>query len=176
MKAHAKVNQKKRLTDDEEFIPCSPQIDFTFKVSKEVEADQEFTDLLETINGIIRECKHHLKAQIIKCIDIELKLLHQQLLDDLVKNLCFITQQHLVYMNDKSNINETVSAFLWAYKGELFKHLHYNEEDLHSAHKRVHTIPAFPNLNAIVQDNINTLANAELTNTQETQHGSQQSL
>eukprot|EP00957_Ditylum_brightwellii_P065117 4939147-Ditylum_brightwellii.AAC.1 len=69
-------------------------------------------------------------------------------------------------MNDKSNINETVSAFLHAYKGDLFKHLPCNEEDLQSAYKRVHTIPVFPKLNANIQDNINTLANTELANTQ----------
>eukprot|EP00957_Ditylum_brightwellii_P059957 4552145-Ditylum_brightwellii.AAC.1 len=88
------------------------------------------------MNDIIGDCKQRLKAQIIKCIDIELKLLHQQLLDDFLKNLCFITQQHLVYMNDKSNIDKTVSAFLQSYRGDLFKHLPYNEEDLHSAYKR----------------------------------------
>eukprot|EP00957_Ditylum_brightwellii_P070111 5325062-Ditylum_brightwellii.AAC.1 len=31
MKAHAKAHQKKKLTDDEEFIPCSVQIEFAFK-------------------------------------------------------------------------------------------------------------------------------------------------
>eukprot|EP00957_Ditylum_brightwellii_P020114 1517318-Ditylum_brightwellii.AAC.1 len=87
MKAHAKANQKKRLIDDDNFIPCSAQIELQFKVSKEAEADQEFKDLLETTNNIIGDCKRHLKAQIIKCIDIELKLLHQQLLDDFVRNL-----------------------------------------------------------------------------------------
>eukprot|EP00957_Ditylum_brightwellii_P198239 15105405-Ditylum_brightwellii.AAC.1 len=69
MKALNKANQKKRLIDDEEFISCSAQIEFKFKVSKEAEADQEFTDLLERMNNIIRECKRSLKAQIIKCID-----------------------------------------------------------------------------------------------------------
>eukprot|EP00957_Ditylum_brightwellii_P043788 3320924-Ditylum_brightwellii.AAC.1 len=39
MKAHAKANQKKRLTDDNNFIPCSARIKFQFKVSKEAEAD-----------------------------------------------------------------------------------------------------------------------------------------
>eukprot|EP00957_Ditylum_brightwellii_P118308 9023417-Ditylum_brightwellii.AAC.1 len=57
MKAHANANQKKRLTDDEEFIPRSAKIEFTFKVSKEAEADQEFTDLLEMMSVIIRDCK-----------------------------------------------------------------------------------------------------------------------
>eukprot|EP00957_Ditylum_brightwellii_P011606 877209-Ditylum_brightwellii.AAC.1 len=69
-------------------------------------------------NDIIRDCKRRLKAQIIKCINTELKLLHQQLLNDFVKNLRFITRQHLVYMNDTSNIDETASAFLQAYKGD----------------------------------------------------------
>ena len=72
-----------------------------------------------------------------------------------------------MYLNNTSNIDETVSAFLQAYKGDLFKHLPCNEEDLHSAYKRVHTIPVFPKLNANVRDNINALANADLANTQE---------
>eukprot|EP00957_Ditylum_brightwellii_P167399 12744203-Ditylum_brightwellii.AAC.1 len=85
MKTLNKANQKKRLLDDEEFIPHSAQIEFEFKVSKEAEVDQEFTNLLEVTN-IIRECKKNLKTQIIKCIDIELKLLHQHLLDEFVKS------------------------------------------------------------------------------------------
>eukprot|EP00957_Ditylum_brightwellii_P069709 5293908-Ditylum_brightwellii.AAC.1 len=36
MKAINKVNQKKRLLDDEEFVPCSVQIEFEFRVSKGV--------------------------------------------------------------------------------------------------------------------------------------------
>eukprot|EP00957_Ditylum_brightwellii_P037753 2855091-Ditylum_brightwellii.AAC.1 len=76
MKALNKANQKKRSIDDEEFIPCSTQIEFQIKVSREAEADQEFTDPQEATNNIIGECKHRLKAQIIKCINIKLKLLH----------------------------------------------------------------------------------------------------
>eukprot|EP00957_Ditylum_brightwellii_P073840 5610667-Ditylum_brightwellii.AAC.1 len=40
MKAHAKANQKKRLINDDDFIPHSAQIEFQFKVSKEAEVDQ----------------------------------------------------------------------------------------------------------------------------------------
>eukprot|EP00957_Ditylum_brightwellii_P202864 15332123-Ditylum_brightwellii.AAC.1 len=175
MNALNKANQKKRLIDGEEFIPCSAQIEFEFKVSKEAEADQEFTDLLEAMNDIIGECKKNLKAQILKCIDIKLKLLHQQLLDDFVKNLQFITKQHLVYTNNKSNIDKTVSAFLHAYKRDLLKHLPCNETQLHSSYKQVHTVPDFPKLNANVRDNIDALANTELATNQELQ-ASQQSL
>eukprot|EP00957_Ditylum_brightwellii_P070396 5348123-Ditylum_brightwellii.AAC.1 len=64
MKSYAKANQKKRLIVDDDFIPCSAQIEFQFKVSKEAEADQEFQDLLETTNAIIGDCKRCLKAQI----------------------------------------------------------------------------------------------------------------
>eukprot|EP00957_Ditylum_brightwellii_P071248 5416060-Ditylum_brightwellii.AAC.1 len=70
------------------------------------------------MNDIIKDCKQCLKAQIVKCIDIKLKLLHQQLLNDFVRNLWFITKQHLVYMNDMYNIDKTMSAFLQAYKGD----------------------------------------------------------
>eukprot|EP00957_Ditylum_brightwellii_P043903 3329729-Ditylum_brightwellii.AAC.1 len=87
MKALNKTNQKKRLTDDEEFTPHSAQLEFEFKFSKEAEADQEFTNLLEATNNIIVECNKSLKAQIIKCIDIKLKLHHQQLFDDSIKDL-----------------------------------------------------------------------------------------
>eukprot|EP00957_Ditylum_brightwellii_P124385 9480340-Ditylum_brightwellii.AAC.1 len=66
------------------------------------------------MNNIMRDCKQCLEVQIVKCIDIKLKLLHQQLLNDLIRNLWFITKQYLVYMNDTSNINKTVSALLQA--------------------------------------------------------------
>eukprot|EP00957_Ditylum_brightwellii_P190601 14509511-Ditylum_brightwellii.AAC.1 len=41
------------------------KVSFNLKVSKEAEADQEFTDLLETTNDIIGDCKQCLKAQIV---------------------------------------------------------------------------------------------------------------
>eukprot|EP00957_Ditylum_brightwellii_P158010 12027727-Ditylum_brightwellii.AAC.2 len=62
MKAINKASQKKRLIDDEEFIPCSAQTEFEFKASKEAEADQEFTNLLKMMNNIIRECKKNLNV------------------------------------------------------------------------------------------------------------------
>eukprot|EP00957_Ditylum_brightwellii_P008511 645737-Ditylum_brightwellii.AAC.1 len=64
--------------------------EFEFKVSKEAEADQKFTNLLEVMNDIIGEYKKNLKAQIIKCIDIELKLLHPQILDNFVKTFSLL--------------------------------------------------------------------------------------
>eukprot|EP00957_Ditylum_brightwellii_P071457 5431744-Ditylum_brightwellii.AAC.1 len=62
LKALNKANQKKRLLDDEDFVPCSVQIEFELRFSKKAEADQEFTNLLEVTNDIIRECKKNLKA------------------------------------------------------------------------------------------------------------------
>eukprot|EP00957_Ditylum_brightwellii_P010260 776079-Ditylum_brightwellii.AAC.1 len=53
MKVLNKANQKKRLIDGEEFIPCSVQTKFKFKVSKEAEADQEFVDPQEATKDII---------------------------------------------------------------------------------------------------------------------------
>eukprot|EP00957_Ditylum_brightwellii_P008777 665263-Ditylum_brightwellii.AAC.1 len=57
MKVQHKATQKKRMMEDEEFIPCSACIKFTLTVSKEAEDDQEFKDLQETTK------KNHLQLQ-----------------------------------------------------------------------------------------------------------------
>ena len=64
------------MMEDDEFIPQSSCIKFTLMVSKEAEEDQEFKDLQETTNEIITNCRKSLKAQILKCINVEYKLLH----------------------------------------------------------------------------------------------------
>eukprot|EP00957_Ditylum_brightwellii_P089985 6853344-Ditylum_brightwellii.AAC.1 len=75
------------MMEDDEFIPCSACIEFILMVSKEAEDNQEFKDLQETTNEIIANCRKSLKAQILKCIDVEYKLLHQQIIDDFAKSL-----------------------------------------------------------------------------------------
>eukprot|EP00957_Ditylum_brightwellii_P172650 13142553-Ditylum_brightwellii.AAC.1 len=107
MRAHHKAAQKKRMLEDEEFIPWSALIEFTLTVSKEAEDNQELKDIQEMTNKIITYCRKSLEAQILKCIDVEYKLLHQQIIDDFPKSLCFVTKQHLVLLQDNSNINET---------------------------------------------------------------------
>eukprot|EP00957_Ditylum_brightwellii_P111543 8507891-Ditylum_brightwellii.AAC.1 len=100
-------------------------------VSKEAEGDQEYKDLLNKTNTIIGHYRKSLKVQVLKCIDIEYKLLTQQIIDDFNTTLCFITKQYLVLMQDTSNINET----------------------------RVFSILDFPKPNAHVCDNINAQIN-----------------
>eukprot|EP00957_Ditylum_brightwellii_P078411 5963063-Ditylum_brightwellii.AAC.1 len=73
------------MMEDDEFIPCSSHIEFTLMVSKEAEKDQEFKDLQETMNKIITNCRKSLKEQILKCINVEYKLLHQQIINDFAK-------------------------------------------------------------------------------------------
>eukprot|EP00957_Ditylum_brightwellii_P044937 3407929-Ditylum_brightwellii.AAC.1 len=51
-------------------------------VSKEAEGDQEYKDLLNETNTIIRDCRKSLKVQVLKCADIKYKLLKQQIIDD----------------------------------------------------------------------------------------------
>eukprot|EP00957_Ditylum_brightwellii_P041137 3114216-Ditylum_brightwellii.AAC.1 len=83
------------MLEDEELIPCSACIEFTLAVAKEAEDDQEFKDIQEMTNEIITDCRNSLKTQILKCIDVEYKLLHQQIINDFAKSLCFVTKQHL---------------------------------------------------------------------------------
>eukprot|EP00957_Ditylum_brightwellii_P126637 9652634-Ditylum_brightwellii.AAC.1 len=64
MKAHHKAVQKKRMLEDDEFIPCFACIECTLMVSKEAEDNQEFKDLTEEMNKIIADCRKSLKAQI----------------------------------------------------------------------------------------------------------------
>eukprot|EP00957_Ditylum_brightwellii_P174548 13290409-Ditylum_brightwellii.AAC.1 len=129
-------------------------------VSKEAEEDQEFKDLQETTNKIIADCRKSLKAQILKCIDVEYKLLHQQIINDFAKSLHFVTKQHLVLLQDTSNIGEIVSAFFLTYKRELMQHLYCNETTLYNTYKRIHSITDFPKLNAQVCNVINAQSNA----------------
>eukprot|EP00957_Ditylum_brightwellii_P123681 9429056-Ditylum_brightwellii.AAC.1 len=75
------------MMEDDDFIPCSTRIEFTLMVSKEAEEDQDFQDLQEMTNKIIANCRKSFKAQILKCIDVEYKLLHQQIINDFAKSL-----------------------------------------------------------------------------------------
>ena len=67
-------------------------------VPKEAEADQEYKDLLNETNTIIRDYRKSLKAQVLKCINIKYKLL----------KLCVGTKFYMLiksmYSNSKSCI------------------------------------------------------------------------
>eukprot|EP00957_Ditylum_brightwellii_P017219 1297782-Ditylum_brightwellii.AAC.1 len=92
MKAYHRAAQKKWMVDNDDFIPCSSQIEFILMMSKEAEGDQEYKDLLDETNAIIGDCRKSLKVQVLKCIDIKYKLLTQQIINDFTTSLCFITK------------------------------------------------------------------------------------
>eukprot|EP00957_Ditylum_brightwellii_P046041 3493458-Ditylum_brightwellii.AAC.1 len=135
------------MMEDDEFIPCSAHIKLALMVSKEAEGDQDLKDFTEETNKIIADCRKSLKAQILKCIDNKYKPIYQQIIDNFTKILWFVMKEHLVLLQDNSNINKTVSAFLLAYKGELLQHPHSNDTTFYSAYKRIHSITDFPKLN-----------------------------
>eukprot|EP00957_Ditylum_brightwellii_P202093 15328544-Ditylum_brightwellii.AAC.1 len=80
------------MAEDSDFIPCSAWIEFTPIVSKEAEEYQENKDLLKETNTLIGDYRKCLKSQVLKCIGINQKLPHKQLVKDFASSLCFITK------------------------------------------------------------------------------------
>ena len=83
-RAHNKVQNIKRMQDDEEYVPVSARIAFRLQVAKEAEESQEYIALQEETAQFIKGMRLELKKRVITCAKIELNAIQEQR----SRNLC----------------------------------------------------------------------------------------
>ena len=83
-RAYNKVQNIKRMQDDEEYVPVSARIAFRLQVAKEAEESQEYIALQEETAQFIKGMRLELKKRVITCAKIELNAIQEQR----SRNLC----------------------------------------------------------------------------------------
>ena len=81
-----KMNQYKKMGDDREFIPRSARmVNFDFRVTKKVEDNPEFLVVKADTDALMLEFKLALKRKIMETLQIQCKILRDELYENLNK-------------------------------------------------------------------------------------------
>ena len=92
-----KMNQFNKMDDDSDFIPRSAwMVNFDFRVTKKVEDSPEFIVIKTDTDTLVLEFKLALKSKIMKTIQIECKILRDDLYKNLMTNLHLVVQAKLI--------------------------------------------------------------------------------
>jgi hypothetical protein len=74
-----------KMEDDEEFIPRSARIEFSYKMSKKAEEQPEFIALQEETTPLIIQIQKQLKADVLTATKIEIAVVQAEVVTDLAK-------------------------------------------------------------------------------------------
>jgi len=108
VKAENKRFHISKMEDEEDFIPRSARLKFDLNVSKRTDELPEFKTLKGSTEVSIMDFQKKLKADIIAATRLELKLLHQQALEDLCQAIGSITEAFLIIDDNDVQLKHTL--------------------------------------------------------------------
>jgi hypothetical protein len=124
-----------KMEDDEEFIPHSARIEFTYKMSKKAEEKPEFIALQEETIPLIVHIRKQLKTKVLAATKIELQVVQAEVVTDLAKAIRITTQAFLLQEGiDKEHVDRTVSTLLSREHVKLIKHMPGTHEEFLAAY------------------------------------------
>jgi hypothetical protein len=133
------------MEDDEDFIPRSDRIEFSYKMSKKAEEKPEFIALQEETIPLIIQIRKQLKTKVLAATKIELQVLQAEVLTDLAKAIRITTQAFLLQDGiDKQQVDRTVSTLLSRDHVKMLKQIPVTHEEFLSAYKAAAGINAMP--------------------------------
>ena len=139
-----KLRQHKKMEDDAEFIPRSARTNFEFRVNKEVEDCPEFVAINAETTDIINDFQMSLKQQIMKVLDIEVKLLQSHMYTNLVKQINYVVQAILVSEGKAVSPHLIVSTFMHHHQEEFLDQTTMELEEFNEKYKEVHALARYP--------------------------------
>jgi hypothetical protein len=112
------------METDEEFIPQSASVVFTFHMSKTAEERPEFITLQEETTALIKTFQKDLKKKIISATKTELALLKSEIKTDFSKAYYLSTCAFLIVGDGHipTNAHQIVNTLLDHYHKDLLKH------------------------------------------------------
>jgi hypothetical protein len=134
-----------KMEDDEEFIPRSARIEFSYKMSKNAEEKPEFIALQEETIPLIVQIQKQLKRKVLAATKIELQVFQAEVITDLAKAIRITTQAFLLQDGiDKQQVDRTVSTLLSREHVKLLKHTPGTHGELLAAYKAAAGITVTP--------------------------------
>ena len=128
-----KMNQFRKMDDDKEFIPRSARlVNFDFRVTKKVENNPEFLVIKADTNSIVQEFKLALKLKIMHTLQLECRMLREELYENLCINLHLMVTAQLI--SDQSSLDPhiVISTLLHYHFIEMFDYTDLTLEKLQS--------------------------------------------
>ena len=80
-KENSKSSQKKKLEEDDEYVPISARQQFKLRSSRQLESDEDYVNLTEETDTLVEEFKKNLKQKILSVTTLEVKKLKESTLE-----------------------------------------------------------------------------------------------
>ena len=119
-------------------------VNFDLRVTKKVEDSPEFMATKTDTDAIVLEFKLAQKIKIMKTIQIEYKILRDELYGHLMTNLYLVVQAQLITYQSNMDPYVIISTLFTNYFVELFDHLDLTTEDFINHYKSTHGLTTFP--------------------------------
>ena len=164
-----KMNQFTKMDDDSDFIPRSARmVNFDFRVTKKVENSPEFLAIKADTDTLVLEFKLALKQKIMKTLELECKLLREDLYAHLCINIHMVVQAFLITEQVNLDPHKVISTILQFHFKELWDHTDLKLIEFYQLYKSAHALTTFPfpldDLTTETHDDTTTM-NAEDTDT-----------
>ena len=112
LKLQSKEAMLKKLNEIDSKITSSARIKFDIKGSKNARATEDFKQLETDTERIVEEIQKKLKQQIILVMQIEIKTLKKELVDNLCQSLRLISQVYCLDTGDDTTFSDVLAIHL----------------------------------------------------------------
>jgi hypothetical protein len=134
-----------KMEDDEEFLPRSARIEFSYKMLKKAEKKPEFIVLQEETIPLVIQIRKQIKTKVLAATKIELKVVQAEVVTNLAKAIRITAQAFLLQDGiNKQQVDRTVSTLLSREHVKLLKHMPGTHEEFLAAYKAASGITVMP--------------------------------
>ena len=144
-KAYNKEKQISRMANEDDLIPRSARVAFEFNVSNKAEKSPAFIQLKTETATLIDQFQRNLKAKIVEVTTLELSILRDDITEEFVKNIRFITQVFIT--NDglrPSDVDLIVNTLLSRYHLVLLAYLNVDATEFRQKYRTFHALTDLP--------------------------------
>lgn len=118
-----KERAKTRIEKDEDYIPVSARVNFRLQVASETEELQEYTELQNRAEEIVKRHQKELKTCCIESMILDIKAIQAAKNKSFCRSLHAVTTLfHIAQQVDVTHVHHTVAALLDQHSNALLKH------------------------------------------------------
>ena len=141
----SKVRQLKKMEDDDDYLPRSTRnVDFEFRVTKQVEDTEEYKSINAETQIIMNDFRLTLKSKVKEVLIVEIKLIRDSLIENFLKHLTLVTKAQLLTDNKKLSPHLMVSTFMHYHHTDLLAQTDMELEEFNISYKKYHSLATYP--------------------------------
>ena len=145
-KHRSTITKAQKMVDDDDFIPRSARkVDFQFYVSTDVENSPEFTAIKEETDAIVVNFRKTCKDQILKVMQVEVRILEARAKTFFVASIAKITKATLISnQNALPTLHKVVNTIMELNHELLLDETGISNSDFNDAYTLQNTLTTFP--------------------------------